>query len=102
MKTITKYIADDGSEHRNADAALANKTMTFTPHQNHLLLSIHLYPDTLLRSAASRGVQQLLDAGLLDTKLNLTDKGRAHVAQICALEAPVEAWVGSNGKLIQL
>ena len=76
--------------------------MTFTPHQTHLLLSIHLYPDTALRSAASQGTQQMVDAGLLDTKLNLTDKGRAHVAQICALKAPVEAWVDTNGKLIQI
>ena len=77
--------------------------MTFTPHQNHLLLSIYLYPGTGSSwSAASRGVQHMVDAGLLDTKLNLTDKGRAHVAQICALEAPVEAWVDTQGKLIQL
>ena len=75
--------------------------MTFTPHQSYLLLSIHLYPDASLRSAASQGTQQMVDAGLLDTKLNLTNKGRAHVAQICALEAPVEAWVDTHGKLIQ-
>ena len=42
----------------------------------------------------------MVDAGLLDTKLNLTDKGKAHVAQICALETPVEAWVDTHGKLI--
>ena len=75
--------------------------MTFTPHQNYLLLSIRLYPGTTAREHDQK-TQQMVDAGLLDTKLNLTDKGRAHVAQICALEAPVEAWVGSNGKLIQL
>lgn len=75
--------------------------MTCTPHQSHLLLSIRLYPGTTAREQNQK-TQQMVDAGLLDTKLNLTDKGRAHVAQICALEAPVEARVGSNGKLIQV
>ena len=74
--------------------------MTFTPHQNHLLLSVYLYPGTGSSWSASQGTQQMVDAGLLDTKFNLTDKGRAHVAQICALETPVEAWVDTHGKLI--
>ena len=74
--------------------------MTFTPHQNHMLLSVYLYPGTGSSWSASQGTQQMVDAGLLDTKFNLTDKGKAHVAQICALETPVEAWVDTHGKLI--
>lgn len=75
--------------------------MTLTLFQSHLLLSIRLYPGTTAREQNQK-TQQMVDAGLLDTKLNLTNKGRAHVAQICALETPVGAWVDTHGKLIQI
>lgn len=75
--------------------------MRLTLCQSHLLLSIRLYPGTTAREHDQK-TQQMVDAGLLDTKLNLTNKGRAHVAQICALETPMEAWVDTQGQLIQV
>lgn len=30
-----------------------------------------------------------------------TDKGEAHIIQLCSLDLPERAWVGSNGKVIE-
>ena len=36
------------------------------------------------------------------SKYKITERGRAHIQQLCNLPLPSSAWVDSNGKLIEL
>lgn len=80
-----------------------------TPFEINLLLSIHVSPAAPRVSDAPiyKGtIDDFLRNGLIvataDTEsgYKTTDRGYAHVEQLCSLSWPTQAWIGANGKII--
>lgn len=52
-----------------------------------------------------RDVQRLELNGLIEETLNkyhLTERGRAHIEQLCTTPWPTQAWIGADGKVIEM
>jgi DNA-binding PadR family transcriptional regulator len=90
----------------------------FSPCNIEVLLHCYYSPDAHPREDAASVISsyKLLElCGLIEpqvykvgtdtatkNKYKTTEKGRAHVKQLCTLPLPSSAWVDSNGKLIEL
>lgn len=57
--------------------------------------------------AVREAIQKFCDEGLLKheplnrSEYSATEKGRAHLAQLCNMPYPTQAWVDANGKVIE-
>jgi hypothetical protein len=86
----------------------------FSPCNIEVLLYCYYSPDAHPRedAPAVQSSYKLLECyGLIEpvynevtitNKYRTTERGRAHIKQICALPLPSSAWVDGNGKLIEL
>lgn len=64
-----------------------------TPHPRKCAPDI----ESTLQSFVVNGLVDHVGGGVYTT----TDRGRAHIAQLCATPWPVAAWVGADGKIIE-
>jgi len=83
--------------------------MILTPLHLKILLHCYVCADPCDHLGCSEQYQnQLIDDGLLEhSKIagncpNVTELGKAHVAQILSLPLPQQAWVGADGNLISM
>lgn len=78
-----------------------------TPNDIDILLHYHVSPTDhprLHAPAVKQSISMLIHEGLLYLADNnmyaTTDRGFAHVRQLCNLPFPEKAWVGADGKVI--
>lgn len=78
-----------------------------TPSDIEVLLHIHVCPEPHPRESApavDAGITRLLGTGLIEPlavgKYHTTDRGAAHIRQLCQLPFPTVQWVGANGEII--
>jgi predicted transcriptional regulator len=80
-----------------------------TPNDIEILIHCHVSPSVhprdnapavqqALRSLVTNGLIEQIDGGGYHT----TPRGKAHIEQLCGLSWPVEAWVGADGKVIEI
>jgi hypothetical protein len=81
-----------------------------TPLEIEVLLKAHYcaeYHPSDASPAEEEAIRRLLCNDLLQhmqTKGSYTTslRGQAHVAQLCGLEWPTQAWIGADGKVIEI
>ncbi len=82
-----------------------------TPTDIDVLLHYHLSPVKHPRLgvlAVQDSIELLVDNGLLiqknapEKEYNTTTRGSAHIKQLCALPLPTKAWIGEDGKAIDI
>jgi hypothetical protein len=79
-----------------------------TPISIEILLKCYYSPEPLefIDSTVTQEiVREFMDDGLIELGdesgcFKATEKGRAHVEQLCNLPYPVAVWIGGNGKPI--
>jgi hypothetical protein len=80
-----------------------------SPSDIEVLLHCHYSPGPHPRwtaPAVRDGLHMLARAGLIESTdstgcvFRTTERGRAHVAQLCDLPFPTQGWLGADGKLI--
>lgn len=88
-------------------------TTIYSPNNIEILLHCHTTPGPHKRidaPAVRKAIADLLDEGAITADLangrtdcyRTTEKGRAWVAALCAVPAPVQCWKdGATGKLIE-
>lgn len=98
---------------------MIDKSMNnFSPCNIEVLLHCHYSPEAHPREdapAVQSSYKLLEECGLIEeqvfrvdvdvstkNKYKTTERGRAHIKQLCTLPLPNSAWVNENGKLIEL
>lgn len=79
-----------------------------TPNDIEVLIHYHVCPAPFPRidaPAVIGAIKMLIENGLMvgaisNNSLGTTDKGAAHVRQLCNLPFPVESWADSQGQII--
>jgi hypothetical protein len=80
-----------------------------SPSHIEFLLHCHYSPrkhDRVDAPAIQKAIKEFLEDDLIEMKLsevdvyNTTDRGKAHVSQLCTLPLPVAKWVSFTGSAI--
>lgn len=81
----------------------------FTPLHLKLLLHAYSHPEPWPHNGgcAHEYEQQLVLSGLIQSHASghyyeCTQKGRAHVEQLCRLPFPTQVWMAANGEILKL
>lgn len=80
-----------------------------TPNDIEILIHCHVSPAVHPRAdapAVQQALRSLETNGLIEQRdgegYSTTSRGQAHMEQLCGLAWPVEAWVGADGKVIEI
>lgn len=83
--------------------------MRMTPNTIEILLHYYVSPDPHPRigaPAVNDDIQMLVSVGLISLLhgkvYQTTDRGEAHIKQLCNLPFPKRAWIGSNNEVIDI
>ena len=79
-----------------------------SPSDIEVLIWCHCRAETHPRikaPAVNGAIQQFLSAGLIEAHDHFdfyitTDRGAAHINQLCSVEWPTQAWIDNNGNVI--
>ena len=78
-----------------------------TPNDIEILIHYHVSPEPhprITAPAVESATLMLEENGLIqriDGIYRTTERGRAHVEQLCNLDFPRAAWVGANGEVLR-
>jgi len=87
------------------------KDQTMTPNEIEVLIHFHSSNAPHPRASANAvdgAIQSFLAAGLIienpdiPNSYHTTNRGSAHVAQLCSLAWPKCKWIGSDGSVIEI
>lgn len=79
-----------------------------TPNDIEILIHCHVSPMPHPRYNDNRGVfdrlvrDELIIGNFENTSYRTTNKGAAHIQQLCTLPYPKQAWVDAQGEIIDI
>jgi len=90
-----------------ADIKLNKEREIMTPHDIEVLIHCHVSPaphPRLGTTGVNSAIQSLLSNGLIERHIpdvyTTTNRGKAHIAQLCSTAWPTEEWVSESGNII--